>query len=83
MTRDGFDRRIGAWLAELPALEPDTAQAHRIRERCRAALAGRARRADARRRTWQHVVAPVLVGGFSAIYIALIVSVALGTLPRG
>lgn len=83
MTCDGFDRRIEARLARLPAMVPDPAQARRIRGRCRAALAGRARRADARRRAWQHVVGPVLVGGFSAIYIALIVSVALGTLPRG
>jgi hypothetical protein len=67
-------------LNRLTALAPDPERAERLRVRCRTRL-GRSRRRAARTAViagfaW-HVLAPVVVGGFCVLYLALLVATTL------
>ena len=70
----------GDGLEWLMTLTPDPERAERLRARCRTQL-GRSQRRAARRAgisgsVW-HVIAPVVVGGFCVVYVALLVVMTL------
>jgi hypothetical protein len=77
--RDPHDASVEN-LEQLVVLAPDPDRAERVRMRCRTEL-GRSRQPAARtaaitRFTW-HVLAPVVVGGFCVVYVALLVTTTL------
>jgi hypothetical protein len=78
---------IGVALAGLTPLSPNRSHAEAVRRRCRTQLARRAvgsRRADAADRSCTAVAVPVLLGLFSALYAALLLTTTLrieGWLP--
>jgi hypothetical protein len=64
-------------LSRLPALSPDAVRATRLRTRCRAQLARRARIPEPAPNFGRRVLAPVVVLGLCGIYVYSLVSAAL------
>lgn len=78
-TPDAHDARLGE-LARVTPLAPDPARAERVRLRCRAQIARRARRAartDTIVESVEGVLVPVLLGLFSALYAAVLLGTTL------
>ena len=71
MTTHDPDDGVLRMLSRLPAAAPDVARAERTRQRCHVA-ARRQERSAQRRREFRRVLEPVIVGGFSAIYLAVV-----------
>lgn len=71
MTTHDQDDGVLRMLSRLPAAAPDVARADRTRQRCHAATR-RLERSAQRRREFMRVFEPVIVGGFSAIYLAAV-----------
>jgi hypothetical protein len=80
MTSDDFHDASVESLERLTALAPNPDRAERVRVQCRTRL-GRSRRRAARTAVitgfaW-HVLAPVVLGGFCVLYLALLVATTL------
>jgi hypothetical protein len=71
VTSRSADDRLDARLGGLSSMAPDSTRADRVRARCQARLANRVSRTRTRRLIWKRVVAPALVGGFCAVYFAV------------
>ena len=65
------DDAVLRMLARLPMATPDLSRGERTRRRCHVA-AQRRERATERRRGVRRVLEPVIVGGFSVIYLAAV-----------
>ena len=81
MTSDDSDDASAERLERLTVLAPDPDRAARVRVRCRRQLRRSQRRAERAAVmtgfAW-HVLAPVVVGGFCVLYVALLVATTLG-----
>ena len=77
MSHPDFDERTLTQLSQLPALSPDALRAARVRARCRAQLARRARSAEPQPGFGRRVLAPLIVLGVCGIYVFSLVSTTL------
>jgi hypothetical protein len=80
LTHHDADDRLGQYLDRLPPLTPDSGRAARVRARCHAQLARGRRRAERSAHAvgiGRRVLAPVVVLGLCALYLASLVGTAL------
>jgi hypothetical protein len=68
---------LSGQLSRLTAATPDASHSRRVRVRCHRALARRTR-LDRRRGFGRRVAEPVLVGGFSVVYLLAVLHDVLG-----